>query len=297
MSFPWIKNATTGGKILIFILLVVFGMAFSSVLGLFVISLGSKNMSYVAQLQLTQLCSQVIGFIMPPLLYAAFVHEQPLNYLGFKKLQSYTLFGVLAMFTILPFNATIAEWNETFVFPAETEELLRQFQDTATVISETMMNDGNIFINLLIFGVLAAMGEELLFRSVLQKAFIRIFKNAHIGIIFTAMVFSATHMEFYGFLPRLVLGLMLGYMFYISGSIWSSMLMHFTNNAAIVILYFLNNQGVTNIDVDNFGNTNNIFLIILSLAATVAIFIFCNHFKKKETVISSRADRRDGEIL
>lgn len=281
MGFPWIKNTTTGGKILIFILLVVFGLCFSSVLSLFLTML-NNGMSKVGMLQLTQICSQVIGFIMPPVLYAAFVHEKPLNYLGFKKLQPWSLLGIIAMFTILPFNAIVAEWNEAFVFPERLEPILRQLQDTASNLTEMMMNNGSLFVNLLIFGALAAIGEELLFRSVLQKAFIKIFKNVHVGIIFTAIVFSAIHFEFYGFFPRVILGLMLGYMFYISGSIWSSILMHFTNNATIVILYFLNNQGVTNIDVDNFGNTNNIFLIILSLAATVAIFVFLFRFKKEK---------------
>ena len=115
----------------------------------------------------------------------------------------------------------------------------------------------------------------------IQKALIKLFKNAHVAIIVTAFIFSAFHGDFFGFFPRFILGIMLGYMFWMSGSIFPSMLMHFVNNAAIVMLYYLNTRNIIDIDVEHFGSTDNVSIIILSLITTVAIFIVCNRFKLK----------------
>jgi len=286
MNFPLIKNTTTGGKILIFLLLLIFCLVFSSILGVFISTIIGNGLSDLRGLQITQMCSQIIGFMLPPLLYAVLVKEKPLNYLGFKELPLWSLLGVVAMFTIIPFNGMVAEWNEGIRLPESMkgiEDMMRNIQDMATSVSMKMMNEGSLAINILIFGAFAAIGEELLFRSVIQKALIKIFRSPHIGIIATAIVFSAFHGEFYGFFPRIVLGLLLGYMFYLSGSIWPSIFMHFANNSTIVLLFFMNNRGVIDIDVEKFGTTDNVFLIILSLIATVAIFMICNRFRKKTT--------------
>jgi len=285
MQFPIIKNTTTGSKLFIFILLFVFGLVFSTVLGMFIDNILGGNNLDVRNLQIMQICNQIVGFLLPPLAYVALVKEEPLNYLGFKKLPSWSLLGIVAMFTVIPFNATVAEWNDSITFPesmAGIETLLRNLNELNEATSEKLMNGSNLIVALLIFGALAAISEELLFRSVIQKAFVKVFRNAHVGIIVTSLVFSAFHGDFFGFLPRFVYGLMLGYIFYISGSIWASILMHFANNSTIVILEYINNRGIINIDVDNFGNTDNMFLMVLSLVVTVTIFIICNRFSKRQ---------------
>jgi len=282
MSFPLIKKTTTGSKLLIFLLLIVFGMVFGSVLGMLVTGMTGSSLSEAGTMQLMQAINQITGFIIPPLAYVALVKEEPLNALGFKKLPAWSLLGTVAMFTVIPFNNALAEWNESMNLP----ETLRMFEDMAQQASEQMLNEGNFFVNILIFGALAAFGEELLFRSVIQKALIKIFKNPHIGIVVTAILFSAVHIEFFGFYPRLMLGLMLGYIFWMSSSIWVSMLMHFVNNSTVVVLYFLNNKGIINIDADHFGSTDNILVIALSLMVTVAIFWACYRFKGKKSIVN-----------
>lgn len=285
MTFPLIKNTTPGSKLLIFALLLVFGLLFSSVIGAFIVMIGTGRLSEVATLQIAQATSQIIGLMLPPVLYVMLVKEQPFNYLGFNKLPLWSLLGIVAMFTILPFNTLIAQWNEGIQLPesmSAIEEQMRKMQDTAAHATDLMLGQGSLIVNLLIIGGLAAISEELLFRSVIQKSLIKICKNAHVGIILTAIFFSAFHLEFYGFFPRVFLGLMLGYMFYLSGSIWSSILMHFANNATIVTLYFINTRGFLDIDPENFGSTENILLILLSLIITIAIFWTCTRFKKRK---------------
>ncbi|MBO7460864.1 MAG: CPBP family intramembrane metalloprotease, partial [Bacteroidales bacterium] len=170
------------------------------------------------------------------------------------------------------------------------EEQLRNTQKQSEEIIKTFISQGSLCSSLLIIAALAAVSEELLFRSVIQKALIKLFKNAHVAIVVTAFVFSAVHMDFFGFFPRFILGIMLGYMFWMSGSILPSMLMHFVNNATIVMLYYLNTRGFSDIDAEHFGSTDNVLVIILSLITTVAIFITCNRFKNKTTVISTETE-------
>lgn len=284
MQFPLIKKTTFGSKLLIFLLLLIFGLVFSSVLGILISMMRGGGLMSITNMQITQVCNQVIGLLLPPLLYVMLVYEKPFNYLGCNELPKWSLLGIVAMFTVLPFNAWVAKWNENIVFPesmAAWESKLKALHGTYETTSDLLMNGSNLVIGIVIFGLLAAISEEFLFRSVIQKALVKLFKNAHIGIIVTALVFSAFHTDFYGFFPRFILGLMLGYMFWMSGSIWASIIMHFTNNATIVMLYFLNKKEVINIDVESVGSTNNAFFIILSLVVTVAIFIVCNRLKCK----------------
>jgi len=98
-------------------------------------------------------------------------------------------------------------------------------------------------VNVFMVALIPAFGEEFFFRGVLQKVFSRWFRNPHFAILFVAIIFSAFHMQFYGFLPRLALGVIFGYLFYWSGNIWYPVLAHFINNFMPVSLtYFFREQ-------------------------------------------------------
>ena len=170
---------------------------------------------------------------------------------------------------------------------AKLDEIIKQLSELMQATLEKMVNVSNIsglIINLIMIAGLAAFGEELLFRSTLQQFLVKKCKNAHIGIIVTSIIFSLIHFDIYGFLPRVVLGMILGYMYFYSGSIWVPMIMHFVNNGTVVVLYYLNNIGATNVDVETFGQTSLLPLII-SIIATAAIFWFVirNHNKEFKT--------------
>ena len=284
MKFPLIKNTSQGGKLLIFILLLIFGLAFSIVLGTIVTIINGSDLQDLKNLQITQIISGVVGFLMPAVVYAMLVQEKPWIYLGFNKLPIWSLLGIVAMFTIIPFLSLVTDWNDSISFPesmSAIEEQMRSLQARSEEVIKLFIGQGSLFSSLMIVALLAAVSEELLFRSVIQKGLIKLFKNAHVAIIVTALVFSAFHGDFFGFFPRFILGMMLGYMFWMSGSIFPSMLMHFVNNATIVMLYYLNTRGFSDIDVEHFGSTDNVLVIILSLITTVAIFITCNRLNKR----------------
>lgn len=285
MNYPLIKNTTQGSRLLTFMLLLVFGIVFSSVLGVFVAMINGGEIFSFKNLRIIQVLNQVVGFMMPAVVYAILVKEKPFNFLGFNKMPAWSLLGIVAMFTIIPFLGTVTDWNDSIVFPESMraiEEQMRATQQKSEEIIEMFISQGSLFSSLLIIAALAAVSEELLFRSVIQRWLMKLFKNVHVAIIVTAIVFSAFHMDFFGFFPRLFLGVMLGYMFWMTGSIFPSMLMHFVNNATIVMLHYLNTRGFIDIDVDHFCSTDNVLVIILSLIMTVAIFIICNRFSKRQ---------------
>jgi hypothetical protein len=259
--------------------------ASAAVLGVFVAMINGGEIFSFKNLRIIQVLNQVVGFMMPAVVYAILVKEKPFNFLGFNKMPAWSLLGIVAMFTIIPFLGTVTDWNDSIVFPESMraiEEQMRATQQKSEEIIEMFISQGSLFSSLLIIAALAAVSEELLFRSVIQRWLMKLFKNVHVAIIVTAIVFSAFHMDFFGFFPRLFLGVMLGYMFWMTGSIFPSMLMHFVNNATIVMLHYLNTRGFIDIDVDHFCSTDNVLVIILSLIMTVAIFIICNRFSKRQ---------------
>ena len=288
MNFPIIKKTSRLERIFILAALVVIGLIVGSVIGLLYAIISGNDIMSLNSLRFMQISSQIFTFVLPPILYAMLVKERPFKSLGFSKSTIlWLILGVAMMYTILPLNSIFTEWNANIKFPeslAAFEKLMQDLQVRATEVMEKFVNVdtiGGLIINLFMIAGLAALGEELLFRSVIQTSLIKICKNAHVGIFIASAIFSLFHMEFYGLLPRLVLGLLMGYMYYYSRSIWIPMAMHFANNGTIVFLYYLNNIGAINIDVESFGETN-IFVLILSIIAMVALFWFTIKLNKKE---------------
>lgn len=288
MNFPIIKKTSRLERIFILAALIVLGLIIGTAIGVIYAFVSGNEVTSLNSLRFIQICSQIFTFVLPPILYAMLVKERPFKSLGFKKSTIlWLILGVAMMYTILPLNSIFTEWNANIKFPeslASFEKLMQDLQENATEIMMRFINVdtiGGLILNLFMIAGLAALGEELLFRSVIQTSLIRICKNAHIGIFIASAIFSLFHMEFYGLLPRLVLGLLMGYMYYYSRSIWIPMAMHFANNGTIVFLYYLNNIGAINIDVESFGETN-IFVLILSIIAMVALFWFTIKLNKKE---------------
>ena len=172
MKFPLIKNTNPGTRLLIFMLLLIFGIVFSSVLGVFIAIINGGEILDLKNLQIIQVLNQVVGFLMPPVVYVMLVKEKPFNYLGFTKLPAWSLLGIVAMFTVIPFLSWVTEWNDGIVFPesmSAIEEQLRGIQEKTEEVIKLFISQGSLFSSLLIIAALAAISEELLFRSVIQK--------------------------------------------------------------------------------------------------------------------------------
>ena len=110
-------------------------------------------------------------------------------------------------------------------------------------------------------------------------------RNEHLGVLLTAIIFSAIHLEFFGFLPRFVLGMMLGYLFLFTKNLWVPIFAHFVNNVSSIIIFYLHYNGYINVKMENFGAMPGILAILISLILTVWIFSFIkkNPWAKAET--------------
>ena len=216
-------------------------------------------------------------FVVPPIVYYYLTRkEYQMRDLGFRSLTPpwwLILLGVALMFISLPITNQLTAWNEGMSLGKSLswlEDWIKSLEDAAKVATEKMLNVntiGGLLLNLVVVALIPAIGEELTFRGVLQQALTRKM-NPHVAIVLSAAIFSFIHFQFYGFLPRLFLGLLLGYMFYITGSLWTSMLMHFLNNGTAVVLYYLNLQGTIHVDVDHFGATDNVWILFASALLT-----------------------------
>ena len=293
MQHPIIKKTTKFERLFILLALIIIGLILGTVIGLAYVFITKSNPQDLNSLRFMQISSQLFTFVFPPIAYAFLVKEKPVNALGLKNSKIlWFLIGTAMIFAIMPLNSILAEWNAGLTLPeslSALEQIMKDMQESATAMIEKFVSVdtiGGLILNLFMIAGLAAIGEELLFRSIIQTSLIKICKNAHVGILIASAIFSFIHLEFYGFVPRLILGMLLGYMFYFSGSIWIPMLLHFLNNGTVVLIYFLNNKGITNIDVDTFGQTS-IPVLIVSIVVMIALFLFSIKYSDQERTITS----------
>ena len=234
-------------------------------------------------LKIAQGLSSIMMFVVPPVVYYFITRkEKPMQALGFRRPVHpwwLILIGVALMFISLPVTNQLTTWNESMSLGdglTWLEEWIKSLEEAAKVATEKMLNVdtiGGLLLNLVVVALIPAIGEELTFRGVLQQSLTRKM-NPHFAIILSAAIFSFIHFQFFGFLPRMFLGLLLGYMFYITGSLWTSMLMHFVNNGTAVVIYYLNNKNIIDIDVEHFGSLSNTWLIVMSALMTTALIVW-----------------------
>ena len=236
-------------------------------------------------MKIAQGLSSIFMFVVPPIVYYYVTRMKHQMYdLGFRKPANpwwLLLIGVVLMFISLPVTNQLTRWNEAMSFGGvfeKLEEYLKMLEETAAATTEKMLNVdtiGGLLLNLLVIALIPAVGEELTFRGVLQQGLMRRVKSPHVAIILSAAIFSFIHFQFYGFLPRMFLGILLGYMFYITRSLWTSIAMHFVNNGTAVVLYYLNNKGIIDIDPEHFGEMQYSWLITISFVVTAALIGWC----------------------
>lgn len=228
-------------------------------------------------------------FIAPPLIVAWLFHENMPEYLSLhrKPLMPAIILVVLLTFVINPFINFTGAINAEMHFPewmSGVERWMRNAEDTAEKLTKAFLKVdtiGGLLVNLFMIAVLPALGEELLFRGVIQKLFSQITRNNHWGILISAALFSALHMQFYGFIPRLLLGGMFGYLLVWSGTLWLPIIAHFINNAAAVVLLYLIDKGQIDPRIEEFGSgTGEWYVALFSLVMGVIILAAIRNQKK-----------------
>ena len=232
-------------------------------------------------LKLVQTFSAIGTFIIPPFVLALLFSERPLTYLSLDRrpLKISLLLATIIMIVSTPLVNFLGEINSHMHLPdflKSIEDWMRDSESKAAELTKVfldMKNPGDLVFNLFMIGLLPAIGEELVFRGVIQKIFHQWSRNAHVAVWSTAIFFSAMHIQFYGFLPRMLLGAMLGYMLVWSGSLWLPMLAHFINNAGAVVLTYLFQHNLSTINPDEIGTGSDFAGVAVSLLITVILFM------------------------
>lgn len=281
---PLFKNTSYGFQFFLFLGLLVFGLLMGMLIALLILHFvfgialgGSANfLSDSANLtpaRVMQITSQIGLFLFPPLMLAIVVSEKPSRFLGFNAIKDYKILlpALALMFVSLPLVHGLSDLNHAIQLPSwlnGLEEWMKLKETQAEEMNHFFLSVDNLpglGINLVMIALLPAIGEELVFRSVLQPYMMVFVRNKHLALILTALIFSFIHFQFYGLIPRFVLGLFLGYFYYWSGSILVSMLMHFVNNGAAVLGFYLYHNGYTNTSMEDMGSSTNLGLVVLSI--------------------------------
>jgi membrane protease YdiL (CAAX protease family) len=219
--------------------------------GLIVASVATKLL--IKQSMLAMLTIQdIFAFILPAVVAMALFYLRPLHVMGLDRMPSLKALAVVVVFYLvsLPAMNWLVDFNGSMVLPSwmsGVEEAMRQAEDMAADATKQILDINTIpqlLFCLFVVGLMAGLSEEMLFRGAMQRTMQDSRLGAHTAIWVTAIVFSAFHMQFFGFLPRMLLGAWLGYLFVWTRSLWVPIIAHTLNNSTVVVMSYLAGKGV-----------------------------------------------------
>ena len=249
-------------------IMILFNIRFSEI-NLFLNNI--SNINVINSLKVLQAITAISLFVIPSLIFCYLCDiKLKLN----KRPNLYTiLIGVTIILVVNPFIDYLYQLNQSIELP----NWMYLYEKKAEVLTEAFLHMNyisDLFINIIVIAFIASFAEELFFRGLLQKTLIQ-YSNHNISILITAFLFSAVHMQFQGFLPRFCLGLLLGYSFYWSKNLWIPIIMHFTNNAVVILLHYNPIQKITNVNPLDFNQTSNyqeVFFSVLAVSILLSLF-------------------------
>ncbi len=232
----------------------------------------------------------ILAFILPAVVAMAIIYRRPLHVMGLDRAPSWLAIAIVIVFYIisLPAMNWLVEMNKAMSLPswmAGIEQAMRTAEDSAAEVTRQMLNInsvGQLILCVLVVGVMAGLSEEMLFRGAMLRTMQDSRLGNHAVVWITAILFSAFHMQFYGFVPRMLLGVWLGYLFVWTGSLWVPIIAHTLNNSTVVLMSYLSNKGVI---PEGFGDNLGLpaagsfpWLATCSLIASLALAISVHAF-------------------
>ena len=208
------------------------------------------------------------------------IRNNPSYLMSYKKVKLLPV--IMVIFTTVFFiilNAPVIEWNKSISFPSfmssfESWALLKEKQlESLTIYLVSFENNFEYLIGIIAIAIIPGFCEEYFFRGVLQKNLNLLLKNAHIAILLSSLLFSAFHLQFYGFFPRFFLGVFFGYLFYWSGSLMYPVIAHALNNFLSLTVFYAASSGIFGEDIDVSVNSSPEIPLAL-IAFSIIIFIF-----------------------
>lgn len=240
--------------------------------------------------------SSVTTFIVPA--WVLYYSESGVN-AYFERIKKVSLLQYVlifaAMLCFIPMMSLLAYWNESMQLPDSfqgVQQWMRASEDSAAVMTKQIVEEstwGGLLINLIILAVIPAIGEEMVFRGCLQNIFGRWILNKHVVIWLVAIIFSAFHMQFFGFIPRMLLGAFFGYLYVWSRNIYLPIFGHFVNNAsATITAFYYTRKGIPFEEMNSFEQ-EPIWVYLASLIFT-AIFVVLYYRSTKKIPYGARLE-------
>lgn len=291
MIRPDFSSLKTGRLFLLLLLLFVACFVFSSLLSLGVVSIfygtqildalskvSTSEGNFAGPLRLMQAINHAGSFLCSSLLFILLAEnpEGKKHLMGSIPGGNQLWLVFLLIITSTPWNAYVYEWNREIHLPIgeSFQKILSLYEERTEKIIEQMLADtsqAGLIGNLFVMALLPAIGEELLFRGIIQRLFYRWLGTIHLAVWITALLFSIMHLSFSGLLPRLMLGVIFGYLFYFTSNIWLPIAAHFLNNSLALVASFLEKSNLSNTPYEDFGYFNNPWVNFLSIALTIII--------------------------
>jgi membrane protease YdiL (CAAX protease family) len=262
-----------------------FGSSFYTQLG----NIDSNDPANLPLLKYFQIISQLGFFIFPALIYSYLMGRQVTSYLFIDKNPDWVTALLVCILLILSMPAInwLIELNGRLQLPSSLKDIddwmKKSEQDAASVTSLFLSNSswGGFLVNILMMVLLPAIGEEFIFRGVLIRIFREWTGNIHWAVVLSALFFSAMHFQFFGFIPRMVLGLLLGYVFVWSANLWMPIIMHLINNAFTVVAAFLIERGYLDVKLDELDSQPVFWEVGLSVLMSLSLLWIIFQRQKK----------------
>lgn len=236
-------------------------------------------------------CQCILVFILPAWLCAWLCVQQPISYLGINKglCWKYYIFALGLLTTLYPTIEHVIDWNASLHLPesmSAIESYIRDMEDSAAETTSMILGDssiGGLISGVLVIGILTGFAEEMFFRAGLQKTFISSSINPHVAIWLAAAIFSFIHFQFFGFVPRMLLGAIFGYIYFYSGSIWVAAFAHAFNNTTVVVSSWIQANGINPTIAESMQNlVNSWWWCLIGILAAIGLIIISNRFLKKK---------------
>lgn len=238
-----------------------------------------SNVQLVKAMKIIQILNTLGGLLLPSVIFMWLCTSENETFGGLT--ESYSFLPVVLSFFLIVLAQPIVGWaNELNSYLSLPEGLsfienwMKNTEAQGEQITDAFLSTtstSGLMLNIFMIAILPAFAEEILFRGVLAKLFKDWSGKVHLAIFLSSFIFAAIHLQFYGFLPRFLLGMALGYLFFWSGSLWLPIAAHFANNFLSVLVEFLFRKGIIHTNAENFGMDNVAWLTILSVIGVTGI--------------------------
>jgi len=240
-------------------------------------------------MMLVQGLSMFLAFIVAPYLYSRhFLRLSTKDMFGNEApTPKITLLVLMIVIVFMVANSIFIEWNQNVQLPevfGGFERWAKGIENTAEEITLFLTRFNGIsdfLIALFVIAIIPAVGEELVFRGLIQNHIQIITKNIHIAIWVSAFIFSFFHFQFYGFVPRLFLGAMFGYLYVWSGNIIYPMIAHFVNNGFTLLMIYFYHTGAIEFDIESTESVPLTNVLVSMVVCAVLLYLFESYFRKK----------------